>query len=152
MRAQISDRMTNEGSVLGLCSTSKPVCCVPWPVALSVLSVVSCPKRQRQFHDQIWIRRKRSSVPYFSQNGDRNYSCHLLYLLLKNAPNDIGRIMGQFMNFLFLPQTSDCNCFFTLVWGHPWLSVCLGIIWEPFEFINLLFLTTRIRVDNICIC
>lgn len=49
MRNQINDRMTNEGSVLRLCSTSKPVHFVPGHVALSVLSGVNCPKLHNNF-------------------------------------------------------------------------------------------------------
>lgn len=72
-----------------------------------------------QFNDQISIRRNWSSMPSFNQNGDRNCSYHLFYLLLKNVPNVIGRIINYFISFLFRLQTSDCNCFFTLIWGHP---------------------------------
>lgn len=128
MRDQINDRMTNEGSVLRLlnikactlCARSCGSVCFKW---------CQLPKASQQFHDQIWIRRKWSSIPYFNQNGDRNYSCHLLYLLLKNVPNNAGRIMGQLMNFLFLPQTSDYNCFFTLVMTQCMFGYYLGTIW-----------------------
>lgn len=148
MRDQINDGMANEGSVLRLLNIKACILCA---MSCGCVCFKCCqlPKASQQFHDQIWIRRKWPSIPYFNQNGGRNYSCHLLYLLLKNVPNNIGRIMGQLVNFLFLPQTSDYNCFFILVWGHPWLNVCLDIIWEPFEFISLLFPTMRIRMDNI---
>lgn len=57
-----------------------------------------------------------------------NYSCHLLYLLLKNVPNIVGRIIGWFMNFLFPLQTSAYNCLLTLMRGHPWFNK-----WYVFE-------------------